>query len=117
MLIDTGADYTILSPRDAKRILDQEYDSIDFRGAQRVEAVAMGGFGAGVVEPAAISLADQDNVPLTTPLPIVISQAPLGIRPEDLEMMSVLGSDILTLFALRVDRPRNQVYLELSEDY
>ena len=118
LLIDTGADHTIIKSSDARAMLGDDYDRLDFQGPARVEMAGMSASSSGVVMETAIRLLDERGRYLVTPISLVIAEPLIGLHAleADWERMSLLGSDVLALFALHVDRRKDELYLELSED-
>ena len=99
LLIDTGADVTVLMPRDSLRL------GMDFRLLTNVTASqGIGGISRGSHEPAAISFYDRRYM-YSYVLKIELA-APIA---HNTRLPSLLGRDILRKWRLIVDRPENEI--------
>ena len=99
LLIDTGADVTVLMPRDSNRL------SINLRIlTDLTESQGIGGIARGYQEAAAIPFSDRRYIySYITKMEIA---APL---PHNSRIPSLLGRDILGHWRLIVDRPENEI--------
>ena len=103
-LIDTGADWTTLSPRDALSLLGRSYLDIDFdRSAGRIDLIGIGdGTGSAIVSPMELWFLDTDGDDHRITMMVAIckpSPATPG-RHGNWMMPSLLGRDILKWFDL-----------------
>ena len=103
-LVDTGADFTTLNPRDALAVLGAGYFNIDF--ADPVRQIRMTGIGqgdsAGLLFPSDLQLEASDGAPINVELPILVPE-PIPRVPGDhgnWQLPSLLGRDILRSFDL-----------------
>lgn len=99
--VDTGADITVLSPRDAVSM------ALDLGSLPRSDTVGVGGTAATVVAPATITFGRQV-------FPIAL-RVLLPRQPNEEETFqtvpSLLGRDILSQFALYIEERRGLVLL------
>ena len=103
-LVDTGCDYTTLSPQDAHRLFGDNYLTMDF--SRRPESIEMHGIGDtpafGLRTRAELTfLADNgDEITLDTPIVIAQPMPPTPGRQGNWLIPSLLGRDILEHFDL-----------------
>ncbi|MBI4492708.1 MAG: retroviral-like aspartic protease family protein [Chloroflexi bacterium] len=106
LLVDTGADRTILAPLDALRFSRRL--GVDLTTLPRGQAsTGMGGHMETRVIDAVLTLES-----FSTPLAFTVLEAP----PERLPIPSLLGRDILSRFALYVEQAENLVLLLEPEE-
>ena len=100
-LIDTGADATVLHPRDAYRLLGGDLHRIDFgRDSYRVAGLGVGGDIDRVVRDAMLTLRSVDDEVYAVEMPILIAR-PTPAEPGDhgnWRLPSLLGRDFLRHF-------------------
>jgi hypothetical protein len=99
LLIDTGADVTVLMPRESKRL------NINFHALTNLtESQGVGGIATAYQEAAAISFYDRHYIySYITKIEVA---APLA---HNNRIPSLLGRDILRQWRLIVDRPENEI--------
>ncbi len=104
LLIDTGTDWTTLSPRDALTLLGRGYLEIDFdHTANRID---LAGFGHGdtvaITSPMELWLQDTngDDFPITLLVAICKPTPPVPGRHGNWMLPSLLGRDIFEWFDL-----------------
>ena len=104
-LIDTGADATVLHPRDAHRILGDGLATIDFAAdSRRAPGLGVGGDADRVVRNATLTLRSVDGDPYSLDMPILIAR-PTPAEPGDhgnWRLPSLLGRDFLRHFRLEL---------------
>ena len=102
--IDTGADYTVLSPAAARRILRGAYDLIDFdQDEARFDLYGISGSPSEyVIRNATLTFSDEQGAPLSIDLPILIARpsTPQPTPDSNWEAPSLLGQDALRSFDL-----------------
>ena len=102
--IDTGADYTVLSPSAARRVLRSAYDLIDFkRDEARFDLYGISGSPSEyVIRTATLTFSDEQGVPLRVDIPILIARpsTPQPTPDSNWEAPSLLGQDALRSFDL-----------------
>ncbi|MDE2967712.1 MAG: hypothetical protein OXS30_09565 [Chloroflexota bacterium] len=102
--IDTGADYTVLSPAAARRTLRGAYDLIDFeQDDARFDLYGISGSPSEyVIRDATLTFHDEQMVPLTIDIPILIARpsTPQPTPDSNWEAPSLLGQDALRSFDL-----------------
>ena len=115
-LIDTGADFTTVSPQDCIRIFGWSYVELDFSDpAARIEMIGIGSADAGaVVRDALLTAAvdDGEDIKIFTSLGIV---RPYPLTPAahgNWLMPSLLGRDVLQYFDLHLGYHPPSVVLE-----
>ena len=100
-LIDTGADATILHPRDALRILAEDLDVIDFNtDSRRMAGIGVGGGAQRVARHATYTLRSVDDEMYDLEMPILIAR-PIPAESGDhgnWRLPSLLGRDFLRHF-------------------
>ena len=100
-LIDTGADATVLHPRDAYRLLGDDLHRIDFgRDSYRVAGLGVGGGVDRVVRDAMLTLRSVDDETYPMEMPILIAR-PMPAEPGDhgnWRLPSLLERDFLRHF-------------------
>ena len=106
LMIDTGADFTILAPRDAFVLLGGAYTAIDFTQlAGGIESIGVGQAEARMImSPISLRFTDDAGGHLTLTLPVAIVE-PLPPQPGDHGnwlMPSLLGRDVLQHFDLHL---------------
>ena len=106
--LDTGADFTTLSPRDAYSVLEERYLEMVFDPEEEViEMVDAGGGASTIVRQARIALFDEDDRPVPITLGVALMR-PSPRQPgahglwDNWDMPSLLGPDILHYFDLRL---------------
>ncbi len=102
--IDTGADYTLLTPTDARILLGDAYHRIDFeRDAGRFDLYGISGDASGfVIRSATLTFRDDRGAPLSIDLPVLVARpsSPQPTPVSNWEMPSLLGCDVLRYFDL-----------------
>ena len=108
-LVDTGANISVLSFTDAKR-LGVDYDRLENRSAGTVTG-AGGAESAAYLVRASVSLSDADDGggPLSFSISIAVAQS--GPRRPEAGDYSLLGRDVLNEVRLVVERRRNMLTL------
>lgn len=100
--IDTGADYTVLSPAEARRALRGAYDLIDFEQDEaRFDLYGISGSPSEyVIRSATLTFSDEQGAPLAIDLPILIARpsTPQPTPDSNWEAPSLLGQDALRYF-------------------
>jgi len=99
LLIDTGADVTVLMPRDSIR-LRIDFDTL----TNSTESQGIGGIARAYQETAAISFYDRHYI--YSYITSIEMAAPLA---HNSHIPSLLGRDILQHWRLIVDRPENEI--------
>lgn len=104
VLIDTGADWTVLGPRDALTLLGRAYLEFDWDRAQgRIEIAGIGQHATtAVISPIQLWLRDVEGANFTVSLQVAICKPspPSPGRHGNWMMPSLLGRDILEWFDL-----------------
>ena len=105
-MIDTGADFTILAPRDAVALFGRAYTAIDFAQlAGGIESISVGRAEARMImSPMSLRFTDDAGGYLALTLPVAIVE-PLPPQPGDHGnwlMPSLLGRDVLQHFDLHL---------------
>ena len=100
-LIDSGADATVLHPRDALRVLAEDLDAIDFdTDPRRMAGIGVGGGAQRVARDATYTLRSVDDEVYDLEMPILIAR-PAPAEPGDhgnWRLPSLLGRDFLRHF-------------------
>lgn len=115
-MIDTGADFTILAPRDASALLGGSYAAIDFAQlAGGIESIGVGQAAARMImSPMSLRFADDTGGYLALTLPVAIAE-PVPPQPGEHGnwlMPSLLGRDVLQHFDLHLSHHPPSVVLE-----
>ena len=104
MQIDTGADYTVLSPAQARAVLGADYKGIDFeRDIGRFDLYGISGSASPfVIRNATLTFRDEQGARLAIDLPILIARpsTPQPTPDSNWEVPSLLGQDALRHFDL-----------------
>lgn len=115
--IDTGADYTVLYPTVARRILRGAYDLIDFeRDEARFDLYGISGSPSEyVIRGATLTFSDEQGAPLAINLPILIARpsTPQPTPDSNWEAPSLLGQDAFRSFDLALSY--NPPFVSLTE--
>lgn len=122
-LIDTGTDFTILGPRDARDLLEDSYATYDFTGdASGVEPITIGQSGTRLIRSLAqLQFIDDAGESITIVIPVGFVQP---IPPEEPDhdqdhgnwlMPSLLGRDVLQHFDLHLSYRPPSIVLEEAE--
>ena len=100
-LIDTGAEATVLHPRDAYRLLGDDLYRIDFeRDSRRITGLGVGGAADRVVRDTMLTLYSVDDELYSVEMPILIAR-PTPTEPGvhgNWRLPSLLGRDFLRHF-------------------
>ena len=118
-MIDTGADFTTLAPRDTLRLLGRAYGNIDFGDpASSVESIGVGHAGARLIRISTqLQFTDDAGGHLTIEIPVAVAE-PVPPQPGEHGnwlMPSLLGRDVLQYFDLRLSyHPPSAVLEEAS---
>lgn len=104
--LDTGADFTTLSPQDAYKVLEERYLEMAFGPEEEViEMVGAGGSASTIVRQVRIVLFDEDDRPVPITLGVALMR-PSPRQPgaqghwDNWDMPSLLGLDVLHHFNL-----------------
>ena len=104
MQIDTGADYTVLSPAHARSVLGADYEDIDFeRDIARFDLYGISGSASAyVIRHGVLTFRDERGAPVAIDLPILIARptTPQPTPDSNWEVPSLLGQDALRYFDL-----------------
>lgn len=115
MQIDTGADYTALSPAHARAVLGAAYQGIDFdRDIARFDLYGISGSASQyVIRPASLTFSDEEHKPVVVDQPILIARpsTPLPTPDSNWEAPSLLGQDALRSFDLALSYNPHSVTL------
>ena len=103
LLIDTGADRTVLAPNDASQLVEQ----LGIKLAELPEGSPSTGVGGRMVTRRIEAIFVLDGL-ITAPFALTILELPRGIS---LPIPSLLGRDILSTFALFLEERTDRVYL------
>ena len=108
LLIDTGADSTLLEPMDAFELLGGAYFDIDFdRDPSRTISVGIGGYARSVTRLVILSTMSDDGRYIGIVVPIHIAEpiprTPSETDPGNWHAPSLLGRDVLRYFELHLD--------------
>ena len=120
-LVDTGADATVLEPRDSYALLGDELFDIDFdNDPWRRTGVGVGGTARSVTRLARLSTMSDSGLYLGITDPICIAEpvprVPSGERAGNWDAPSLLGRDILRFFEIHLDYfPRPHIELWFDE--
>ena len=105
-LIDTGADYSTLNPKDAHRLFGNNYLAMDFSAnPARIEMLGIGDTPAyGFRTHADLTFRFEGDSEITLAIPLVIAQPtpPTPSRQGNWLIPSLLGRDILEWFDLEL---------------
>ncbi len=104
--LDTGADFTTLSPKDAYSVLEERYLEMIFDPEEEVvEMIGAGGGASTIIRQVQIALFDENGQPVSITLGIALMK-PSPRQPgaqghwDNWDMPSLLGLDILHRFDL-----------------
>ena len=104
--LDTGADFTTLSPKDAYSVLEERYLEMVFDPEEEViEMIGAGGGASTIIRQVRIALFDEDDQPFPITLGVALMR-PSPRQPgghghwDNWDMPSLLGLDILHHFDL-----------------
>lgn len=116
LMIDTGADFTILAPRDASALLGESYADTDFaRLAGDFESIGVSSAGARMImSPMSLQFTDDAGGYIALTMPIAIAE-PIPSQPGEHGnwlMPSLLGRDVLQFFNLYLGYHPPSVVLE-----
>ncbi len=122
-MIDTGTESTVLYPRDAKDLLEQALDEVDFGtiGDRVLLGGVEGEFSAAAQIPVSLTFFDDVDAPETFNTTILVAQpSPPNLDdPEagrgNWDTPSLLGRDLLLHFDLHASGARGEVYLSLPD--
>ena len=114
-MIDTGADFSLVHPRDATLLLGTDFD---LSSVPNREIITMAGIGPNAIRTVArtvgIRLFDTQGRPFRFSQTILFALPPSPGRPTPWNVPSLLGRDILRYFDLHLSYDPPTVSLSLS---
>ena len=114
-MIDTGADFTLVQPRDVRALLGPD---IDRTTVPNHEIISLAGIGSNTVETVARTVGlrfyDTQGLPFRFSQTILFALPPSPGRPTPWNVPSLLGRDILRYFDLHLSYDPPTVSLSLS---